>query len=89
MATNTLENRVAALEGAIASLQEQLTKMQPRPEKKGILSIAGSMKDFPEFEDVIAFGRYFRVTGKEAPPDWNPGDPIPGEEVHETNEPLP
>jgi hypothetical protein len=86
--SQTIEQRMAILEGEVASMREEIRKLRPQPEKKGILSIAGSMADFPEFEDVIAYGRYFRVTGKEAPPDWNPGDPIPGEH-DESDEPTP
>lgn len=28
-------------------------------------------------KEAEAYGRYFRKTGREAPPDWKPGDPIP------------
>jgi hypothetical protein len=28
-------------------------------------------------KEAEAYGRYWRVTGREAPPDWKPGDPIP------------
>ena len=45
--------------------------------KRGILSIVGSMADRPEFDNAVEYGRYFRITGLEAPPDWKPGDPIP------------
>ena len=31
----------------------------------------------PVFEEMLAYGRYFRKTGQEPPPDWKPGDPIP------------
>jgi hypothetical protein len=82
MSASTLERRVAILEGAVAVLEEQV-KQVAVPAKKGILSIVGSMADMPGFDDVVAYGRYFRVTGKEAPPDWNPGDPIPEPEYEE------
>ena len=83
MSASTLERRVAILEGAVAVLEEQVKNATATPAKKGILSIVGSMEDMPGFDDVVAYGRYFRVTGKEAPPDWNPGDPIPEPEYEE------
>ena len=76
MSELTLEARVAAVEAAVANLQRQL----PPLAKKDILSIAGSMKDYPEFEDVLAYGRYIRRTGQLPPQDWKPGDPIPEHE---------
>jgi len=82
MSASALERRVAILEGAVAVLEEQV-KQVTVPAKKGILSIVGSMADMPGFDDVVAYGRYFRVTGKEAPPDWKPGDPIPEPEYEE------
>ena len=75
MTTEQLEQRVTVIEKSVADLRAQLNRVAPV--KGGILSVAGSMKDFPEFGDVIAAGRYFRVTGQLPPDDWNPGDPIP------------
>jgi hypothetical protein len=75
MTTEQLEQRVTVIEKNVADLRAELSRVLPA--NKGILSVAGSMKDFPEFADVIAAGRYFRVTGRLPPDDWNPGDPIP------------
>lgn len=62
----------------VAGLQAQVTALQSGGgQKRGILSIIGSMKDVPEFDDAIAYGRYYRLTGKDPPPGWKPGDPIP------------
>ena len=73
--TEQLEQRVTASEKSVADLRTQLSRVAPA--NKNILSVAGSMKDYPEFADVVAAGRYFRATGRLPPDDWNPGDPIP------------
>ena len=75
MTTEQLEQRMSAVEKAIADLGARLN--QVAPQGPGILAIAGAMKDYPEFADVVAAGKYFRVTGRLPPDDWNPGDPIP------------
>jgi hypothetical protein len=75
MTTEQLEQRVTAIEKSVADLRSELSRVVPT--SRGILSVAGSMRDYPEFGDVIAAGRYFRVTGRLPPDDWNPGDPIP------------
>ena len=75
MTTEQLEQRVDAIEKTVAALGARLKQVAP-PEQ-GILAVSGSMKDYPEFADVIAAGRYFRATGRLPPDDWNPGDPIP------------
>ena len=76
MAELTLEQRVAKLEQEVAELQQKLAKVQP----------AGKWWErFPPLtpeqrqahEEAAAYGRYFRKTGREAPPDWRPGDPSP------------
>lgn len=72
----TLEERVAALEQAVLELRAK----QDAP--RGILHWLENQQPMsPELqrahEEAEAYGRYFRRTGKEAPPDWKPGDPIP------------
>lgn len=74
MTTEQLEQRVTAVEKAVAELGARMNQVAPAG--AGILSVAGSMKDYPEFADVVAAGRYFRITGRLPPDDWNPGDPI-------------
>lgn len=73
MAELTLEQRVAALEQQVAELKgrsaggkwwEQIGR-DMRPELESA------------FDRMLAYGQYFRKTGREAPPDWKPGDPIP------------
>ena len=78
MTLEELERDVTELRQVVAGLQSQLTAMlADGTPRRGVLSIVGSMKDFPEFDDVIAYGRYYRMTGKDPPADWKPGDPIP------------
>ena len=75
MAELTLEQRVAALEVTVA----KLTGAPPTASAgaKWYELIAPQFKNDPVFEEMLAYGRYFRMTGRDAPPDWKPGDPIP------------
>ena len=77
MAELTLEERVAALEQSVADLQR--TQAAAPPNGKWWEQVGGPMR--PElseaFDRMVEYGRYFRKTGREAPPDWKPGDPIP------------
>jgi hypothetical protein len=58
MATNTsLEERLAAVEAAIANLQEQVVIPQPT---NWLQQITGSFKDEPAFEEVLNYGRAIR-----------------------------
>ena len=58
MATNTsLEDRLAAVEAAIAELQKQATTPQPT---NWLQQITVSFKDEPAFEEVLAYGRAIR-----------------------------
>jgi hypothetical protein len=58
MATNiSLEERLAAVEAAIAELQEQVTISQPT---NWLQQITGSFKDEPAFEEVLTYGRAIR-----------------------------
>ncbi|MEG4445981.1 hypothetical protein QUB47_29910 [Microcoleus sp. AT9_B5] len=55
MATNTsLEERLAAVEAAIAQLQKQIATLGPA---NWLQQITGSFKDEPAFEEVLACGR--------------------------------
>jgi len=73
MAASSLEDRVARVEQSLADLQRQVSAGRPG----GVLSLSGSMSDFPEFEELTAHGKYIRKTGQLPPPDWKAGDPIP------------
>lgn len=76
MAELTLEQRVATLEQVVAELQRKLADAEPT---------SNWWERFPPMtpeqraahEEVSAFGRYFRKTGRLPPDDWKPGDPIP------------
>ncbi len=60
MATNaflSLEERMAAVEAAIAELQKQVTEPQPI---NWLQQITGSFKDEPAFEEVLAYGQAIR-----------------------------
>jgi hypothetical protein len=58
MASNTsLEERLAAVEAAIAELQKQVVASQPT---NWLQQITGSFKDEPAFEEVLAYGQAIR-----------------------------
>jgi hypothetical protein len=75
MAEPTLEDRVAALEQAVAELRGSPAK--PPANGKWWEQVGPAFRNDPAFEEMLAYGRYFRKTGQEPPPDWKPGDPIP------------
>lgn len=75
MAELTLEERVAALEQKVAALAGQ--NAAPPTDPRWWEARAGWFKNDPVYDEMMAYGRYFRVTGREPPPDWKPGDPIP------------
>ena len=79
MSTQTIEERVAALEAAVGELKSQQAATNPRWWE----SLSGAFKDDPVFDEMLEYGRYLRITGKTPPDDWKPGDPIPPEEVGE------
>jgi hypothetical protein len=58
MTTNaSLEERLAAVETAIAELQRQIGLSQ---QTDWLQEITGSFKDEPAFEEVLAYGRAIR-----------------------------
>jgi len=58
MSTHTsLEERLAAVEAAIAQLQQRVATPQ---QANWLQHITGSFKDEPAFEDVLAYGRAIR-----------------------------
>ncbi len=52
-----LEERLTAVEAAIAHLQKQVSTAQPAD---WLQQITGSFEDEPAFEDVLAYGRAIR-----------------------------
>ena len=59
----SLEQRVAALESELAELKRQLGRA--RSNGNWVDEISGSMKSFPEFEEVTRLGREFRESFKD------------------------
>jgi hypothetical protein len=58
MATNTsLEERLAAVEVAIAQLQQHVATPQPT---SWLQQITGSFKDEPAFKELLAYGQAIR-----------------------------
>ena len=78
MAEPTLEDRVAALEQTVAEMQKQLPQVAANG--KWWEAIGKPMR--PElqeaFDRMVEYGRYFRKTGREAPPDWKPPSALAG-----------
>lgn len=78
MTQQTLESRVEALEKAVAELlrdRATAAKAQQRPwevEREPM-----TPEEEEAFNAMVEYGRYFRKTGRSAPHDWKPGDPIP------------
>jgi hypothetical protein len=56
---------MAALEQAVRKLQEAIASRQPAPD--WLERVAGSMKDEPAFDEVLAHGRTCRQSDR--PPD--------------------
>jgi hypothetical protein len=56
--TLSLEERVTQLEHELALLKAQTSKDDQNAQWP--LSVCGSMKDFPEFDEVLRLGREFR-----------------------------
>jgi len=58
MTINTsIEERLSAVEAAIAQLQKQVATQEPM---NWLQQITGSFKDEPAFEEVLAYGRAIR-----------------------------
>ncbi len=56
-ANTSLEERLAAVEAAIAQLQQQIVISQ---QMNWLQQITGSFKDEPAFDEVLAYGRAIR-----------------------------
>lgn len=61
MANTSLEERLAAVEAAIAQLQQQIVIPQ---QTNWLQQITGSFKDEPAFEEVLVYGRAIRQGDK-------------------------
>lgn len=89
MSLEQMEARLAAVERELADMKRQLSGVgQPVVPNPHSTKWWERIKPIPEhllpaFDEAMAYGRYWRKTGKEAPPDWRPGDPIPEPEYDE------
>jgi hypothetical protein len=81
MSNEQIERRLAAVEAEVAEIRRQLAEPEPAREpdpETGDLPasgpdwlkrITGSMKDFPEFEDLLRYGREYRESDRPAGED--------------------
>ena len=62
---STVEERLSALESEVQAVKRQLVRMgKPRA---WLDEVAGSMDEWPEFEEVLRLGREFRQSACDAP----------------------
>ena len=62
---STMEERLSALESEVQAVKRQLARMaKPRA---WLDEVAGSMDQWPEFEEVLRLGREFRQSASDAP----------------------
>ena len=62
---STVEDRLSALESEVQAVKRQLAKLrQPRI---WLDEVAGSMDEWPEFDDVLQLGQAFRQSVCDAP----------------------
>jgi hypothetical protein len=54
----TIEERLAAVEAAVAELREHRVIQPPAPD--WLAQVVGSFQDEPAFEEVLAYGRAIR-----------------------------
>ncbi len=62
---DAIEQRLANLEREVAELRQRLDRLDPR--QNWLDRISGSLKDYPEFEEVIRLGREFREADRPPP----------------------
>ena len=77
MTLEELAIEVASLKLTVADLQGRIAELEGGPKSNWLPHVLGRFADYPEFDEAMAYGKYFRITGSVAPPDWKPGDPIP------------
>ena len=62
---STVEERLLALESEVQAVKQQLARMgKPRA---WLDEVAGSMDEWPEFDEVLRLGREFRESACDAP----------------------
>ena len=68
----TVEERLSALESEVDGVKRQLARMgKPRA---WLDEVAGSMDQWPEFEEVLRLGREFRESARDLPDAPGEGD---------------
>ena len=75
MSTEQLEQRMAAVEKALAEMQQKIDALA-----NGAVWPWKPSTPEEEEEYLRASAQYYHKLGKEPPPDWKPGDPIPDPE---------
>jgi hypothetical protein len=58
----SLEERLAALEQEVAELRHRIppSRVKVPPTANWVEAVSGSLEDFPEFEQVLEYGRQIR-----------------------------
>lgn len=79
MSVEQLERDVLTLRASVNALERKMADLQREPKMKALRSPRPTLtpEDIKVFDEIDAFGRYYRQTGRDAPDDWKPGDPIP------------
>jgi len=72
MAQQKIENRLAALEKAVAELQDRIhangnESVNSRGEAKWLIETAGRFRDDPGFEEMVRLGREYRESLRPKP----------------------
>jgi hypothetical protein len=65
----TIEDRLAAVESAVAEIQRRMAR--PVPSSDWLQQLIGSFKDEPAFDEVLAYGREMRE--RDRPPEEDVG----------------
>jgi len=66
-----MEDRLSALEREVAELRTRVAGTPAPGNANWLAAVVGSMKDYPEFDEVARLGRAARQSDR--PPDDGPG----------------
>ena len=69
MSDEQIERRLAAIETTLAEILRRLDEPASRVRPGWLKRFTGSMKDIPEFEEVLRYGREFRESDRPAEPE--------------------
>ena len=75
MTTEQLEQRLQIIESKVSQIVGRLDSVYgPNPKSKWWEKISPLSEEVQEaWNEADAYGRYYRKTGKDAPPNWKPG----------------